>query len=333
MRAGRTAFDLHFRKEAPVPMRIVFMGTPEFAVPSLTALFEAGHEIVAVFTQPDKPVGRKQILTPPAGQGGGAAPTGCPSISPRPSKTGPASPCSGSLRHELDRGGGIRENPAPAMCSTLPVHGLHQPARFAAAQIPGRRSHPVVQCINGDAQSGVTTMYLASGVDTGDMICSSAATPIGEYETYGELHDRLAVLGAPLLVETVRRIEQGSAPRTPQDEAQASYAPMLDKTISRLDFSKPARQLSKLICGTNPWPVANTLYEGKLLKVYAALVGGPSTAAPGFAVQHADGICVACGDETSLLLTEVQLEGGKRMGAAQFLAGHPMKEPVLLGEG
>ena len=219
----------------------------------------------------------------------------------------------------------------PRHVLTLPVHGC---INLHGSLLPKYRGAAPIQwsIINGEAQSGVTTMYLASGVDTGDMILS-AATPIGEYETYGELHDRLAVLGAPLLVETVRRIEQGSAPRTPQDEAQASYAPMLDKTISRLDFSKPARQLSKLICGTNPWPVANTLYEGKLLKVYAALVGGPSTAAPGFAVQHADGICVACGDETSLLLTEVQLEGGKRMGAAQFLAGHPMKEPVLLGEG
>lgn len=140
-------------------------------------------------------------------------------------------------------------------------------------------------------------------------------------------------MALPLLVETVRRIEQGSAPCTPQDEAQASYAPMLDKTISRLDFSKPARQLSKLICGTNPWPVANTLYEGKLLKVYAALVGGPSTAEPALPCSMPTGFAVACGDETSLLLTEVQLEGRQAHGAAQFLAGHPMKEPVLLGEG
>ena len=329
MRAGRTAFDLHFRKEAPVPMRIVFMGTPEFAVPSLTALFEAGHEIVAVFTQPDKPVGRKQILTPPAVKVE-AQRLGLPVYQPETFKNRACEPLLRELAPELIvvvAYGKI----LPRHVLTLPVHGC---LNLHGSRLPKYRGAAPIQwsIINGDAQSGVTTMYLASGVDTGDMILS-AATPIGEYETYGELHDRLAVLGAPLLVETVRRIEQGSAPRTPQDEAQASYAPMLDKTISRLDFSKPARQLSKLICGTNPWPVANTLYEGKLLKVYAALVGGPSTAAPGFAVQHADGICVACGDETSLLLTEVQLEGGKRMGAAQFLAGHPMKEPVLLGEG
>ena len=309
-------------------MKIVFMGTPDFAVPSLAALVEAGHDIVGVFTQPDKPVGRKQVLTPPAVKVE-AQRLGLPIYQPETFKNRACEPLLRSLAPDLIA--------VVAYGKILPRHVLELPPfgciNLHGSLLPKYRGAAPIQwsVINGEQEAGVTTMYLASGVDTGDMI-SFASTPIGQYETYGELHDRLAALGAPLLVETVHLIEQGKAPRTPQNNEQATYAPMLDKTISKLDFTRPAAQLSKLICGTNPWPVANTVFEGKRLKVYAAILGGQTALPPGSAVQHPQGICVSCGDGMSLVLTEIQLEGGKRMGAAQFLAGHPIHEIMQLGD-
>jgi len=308
-------------------LKIVFMGTPEFAVPSLRALHEAGHEIVGVFTQPDKPVGRKQVLTaPPVKQE--AERLGLPVFQPETFKNRACEPLLKELAPELIA--------VVAYGKILPRH-VREIAPFGCINLHGsllpkyRGAAPIQwSVINGDSETGVTTMHLAAGIDTGDMI-DSVSTPIGEYETYEQLHDRLAALGAPLLVETVAKLQAGTAPRTAQDEAASSYAPMLDKEIAKLDFEKPARTLSKLICGTNPWPVANTLWQGKRLKVFEARLGGETDLAPGTALGTAEGIAVACGDQKTLVLTEVQLEGSKRMKAKDFLAGHPTGDGLLLG--
>jgi methionyl-tRNA formyltransferase len=308
-------------------MRIVFMGTPEFAVPSLTALHEAGHEIVGVFTQPDKPVGRKQVLTPPPVKVE-AQRLNLKVFQPETFKNRACEPLLQELAPELIT--------VVAYGKILPRHVLELPkygcVNLHGSLLPKYRGAAPIQwsVINGDEETGVTTMFLAPGIDTGDMILS-VSTSIGQYETYGELHDRLAALGAPLLVETLRLLEEGTAPRTPHDEAKSSYAPMLDKTVARLDFSQPAAKLSKLICGVNPWPVANTLYQGKLLKVFSAVLGETTEREPGFAIGGPQGIEVACGDHLTLIFTEVQLEGSKRMKATDFLVGRPMKEELLLG--
>ena len=309
-------------------MRIVFMGTPEFAVPSLRALHTAGHEIVGVFTQPDKPVGRKQVLTPPAVKVEAQA-LGLPVYQPETFRERACEPLLNELAPDLIA--------VVAYGKILPLHVRRLPPfgciNLHGSLLPKYRGAAPIQwaIINGEEVAGVTTMHLAAGVDTGDMILT-AETPVGRYETYGELHDRLKEIGAPLLVETVALLERGEAPRTPQDEAAATHAPMLDKTISRLDFAKSARALSKLVCGTNPWPVANTVLEGKGLKVFAAREGGGTDRAAGLTLGTPEGIEVACGDGSTLLLTEIQAEGGKRMRAADFLRGHPIKEPIPLGE-
>ena len=184
--------------------------------------------------------------------------------------------------------------------------------------------------INGEPVTGVTTMYMGEGLDTGDMILKKE-TPIGENETYGELHDRLKEIGAQALLETLDLIEEGKAPRVKQDDSLSSYAPMLDKKIAKLDFTKPAAELHNLIRGLSPWPVAHTTCNGKLLKVHRAILhdrdgssGGGNK--PGAVIDRKK-LIVACG-QGSLELLEVQLEGGKRMSGEDFLRG---RKPEQLG--
>ena len=168
-------------------------------------------------------------------------------------------------------------------------------------------------------------MYLSSEMDAGDIIFSEE-TEIGEYETSGELYDRLKKLGAELLIKTVRAIEAGCAPRTPQDETQATYVSMLDKSLSPLDFTKPARAVVKWVCGLQPWPVASAELGGVVLKIYSAqLTHRHTEAVPGSIVSTGkDGIEIACGDGETVLLTEVQAPGKKRMPAEDYLRGHKL---------
>ena len=179
--------------------------------------------------------------------------------------------------------------------------------------------------IDGEPVTGVTTMYMGEGLDTGDMILKKE-TPIGENETYGELHDRLKEIGAEALVETIALIEQGKAPREKQDDSLSSYAPMLDKKIAKLDFNKPAQQLHNLIRGLSPWPVAHTTVGGKLLKVHRAVLSS-GKGEPGAVIDNKKFI-VAC-KEGALELLEVQMEGGKRMKGEDFLRG---RKPERLGD-
>ena len=182
--------------------------------------------------------------------------------------------------------------------------------------------------IDGEKTTGVTTMYMGEGLDTGDMILKKE-TPIGENETYGELHDRLAVIGAQALVETVELLEQGKAPREKQDDALSCYAPMLDKKIAKLDFAQPATKLHDLIRGLSPWPVAHTTFEGKLLKVHRAVVAqAQGDCGPAGKVLDSKKLIVACGSG-ALELQQVQLEGGKRISGEDFMRGRKAQQ---LGE-
>ena len=308
-------------------MRIVFMGTPHFAVPSLTALVGTHHDVVAVFTQPDKPVGRKQELAPPAIK-------------------------VVAQRHELQvfqpetfrakACAPLLEKLAPdaivvvAYGKILPRHVLVLPQfgciNVHASLLPRYRGAAPIQwaVLEGEEVTGVTTMYMDAGIDTGDVILQREAF-IGEHETSESLHERLGILGAELLVQTLALVEKGEAPRTAQDDTLATYAPMLDKSMTTLDFSKPARTQMKMVCAAYPWPVASTRIRGKVLKVYEAKVGFGTSSPAGTAVQHAEGISVACGDGLELILTEVQLEGSLRMPGGQFLRGRPIREPIMLG--
>lgn len=306
-------------------MKIVFMGTPDFAVPSLERLIADGHEILGVFTQPDKPQGRGyKLVAPPVKQT--ALAHGLTVYQPAKMRDGEALGILKELQPQLIC--------VVAYGKILPKEILELPelgcVNVHGSLLPKYRGAAPIQwsVIDGEPVTGVTTMYMAEGLDTGDMILKKE-TAIGENETYGELNARLSEIGAEALSETVRLIGEGNAPRTPQDDALSCYAPMLDKELAKLDFTKPAVQLHHQICGMNPWPVAYTMLDGKRLKVYRSQLA-PAEAGSGKPGQvlSKKKFIVACG-EGALELCEVQLEGSKRMDGAAFLNG---KRPAQLGE-
>ncbi len=295
-------------------MKIVFMGTPDFAVPSLQALIDAGHEIAAVYTQPDKPVGRRQELTaPPVKEL--ALEYGIPVYQPTKMRDGTLAEQLRQLAPDLIA--------VVAYGRLLPKEILEIPPmgciNVHASLLPKYRGAGPIQwaVINGEKETGITTMHMAEGLDTGDILLV-AKTPIGEEETAGELFDRLAPLGADCLKKTVQALAQGRIAPVKQDESKATNAPMLNKEMAVLDFTKPAQELYNLIRGLNPWPVAVTEFQGKRLKVFAAQVQ-PGSGEPG-TVLDAQQFVIACGQD-ALRFTEVQLEGSRRMSAEEFLRG------------
>ena len=298
------------------------MGTPDFAAASLDALLKNGYNIAGVFTQPDKAKGRgMEISFSPVKEL--ALENEIPVFQPAKMRDGAALSILQSLKPDLVvvvAYGRILPDDILSVppLGTINVHGSLLPRYRGAAPIQW-------SVLNGDEKTGVTTMYLSSEMDAGDIIFSEE-TEIGEYETSGELYDRLKKLGAELLIKTVRAIEAGCAPRTPQDETQATYVSMLDKSLSPLDFTKPARAVVKWVCGLQPWPVASAELGGVVLKIYSAWLTHRHTGAvPGSIVSTGkDGIEIACGDGETVLLTEVQAPGKKRMPAEDYLRGHKL---------
>lgn len=300
-------------------MRIVFMGTPDFAVPSLQALIDAGHDVCAVYTQPDKPQGRKQILTAPPVKTL-ALEHDIPVFQPN------------TLKNEVEQAR-LRElapeviivvaygKLLPKAVLDIPPHGC---INVHGSLLPRWRGAAPIQwaVIAGDEMAGVTTMQMAEGLDTGDMLLTYE-TKVGEKETAGELFDRLAQSGAELLTQTLVKLDE-ITPR-PQDDAQSCYAHMLDKQMAVIDWSKSAHEIDCLIRGLNPWPIALTMLSGERLKVFAAEKAA-GNGEPGTVIE-ADpkkGLTVACG-EGALKLIEIQLVGGKRMKATDFLRGHAIE--------
>lgn len=296
------------------------MGTPEFAVPCLARLIADGYEIAGVFTQPDKPKGRGHKLAPPPVKEL-ALQHNLPVYQPEKLRDGQALEIFRSLKPDLAV--------VVAYGRILPKELLEVPAlgcvNVHGSLLPKYRGAAPIQwsVLNGDAVGGITTMYMAEGLDSGDMILQEE-TPIGENETAGELYERLSQIGASLLSETVKQILSGNAPRIPQEESQATLAPMLEKPMGQLDFSKPAFAVHKWICGMNPWPAAFTSLDGMTVKVYRSRIaqgeGEPGTVLPG------KGLTVACG-QGAVELLEIQAQGGKRMAAADYLRGHPLQTP------
>lgn len=307
-------------------MKIVFMGTPDFAVPSLQALLDAGHEVCAVYTQPDKPQGRKQILTAPPVKELALA-HNIPVCQPATLKNEDEQAKLRALAPEVII--------VVAYGKLLPKAVLDIPPRGCinvhGSLLPRWRGAAPIQwsVIAGDQKAGVTTMQMAEGLDTGDMLLTYE-TEIGARETAGELFDRLAQAGAALLVETLEKLDS-ITPR-PQDDSQSCYAHMLDKQMAIIDWTKSAHEIDCLIRGLSPWPVALTTLAGARLKIYAAEpVSG--TGKPGEVLESdpKKGLTVACG-AGALALHEVQLVGGKRMKSADFLRGHAIAKGTMLGE-
>ncbi len=303
-------------------MRIVFMGTPDFAVPSLRALIRHGDDIAAVYTQPDKPKGRGyQMMPPPVKRF--AQEQGLSVFQPVSVKT----------EEEIAR---IRAF-APDMIIVVAYGKILPPAvleipplgcvNVHASLLPKYRGAAPIQwsVVNGETETGVTTMYMAQGLDTGDMILKKS-TPIGENETSSQLHDRLAELGAELLGETLEQIEKGIAPRTHQDDSLSCYAPMITKEMSLLDFTAPARDVHNRIRGLT----GTAFLGGKRLKLFESEYAGPCSGCPGEITVSDGTFLVACGDGCGVRIRTLQPEGGKRMEAAAFLRGNPIQAGTIL---
>lgn len=304
-------------------MRILFMGTPEFAVPSLDALVAAGHEVCGVFSQPDKPVGRHQNKLEPTPVKERALSHGIPVFQPVKLRDGTALAKIRELAPELIV--------VAAYGRILPDDILDYPSKGCinvhSSLLPRYRGAAPINwaILNGDEETGVTIMYMATELDAGDII-AQAGTPISRTETAGELTARLAVLGSELLVDTIEQIEAGTARRTPQDHAAHTLAPMLSKELSPMDFERPAAALSCQVRGLQPWPSAVMTLDGIRCKVMAVTVCGETTdKAPGTVVQaDKNGLKLACGEGTVLAIDELQPDGKRRMTAAAFLLGHPI---------
>ena len=302
-------------------MKIVFMGTPDFAVPSLKALVEAGYDVAAVVTQPDKPKGRgKSLLPTPVKEE--ALLHEIPVYQPQRVKNN---------REFLDT---LREI-APdvivvaAFGQIIPRDVLELPKygciNIHASLLPKYRGAAPIQqaVIDGEKESGVTIMQMGEGLDTGDMI-SKIVIPLEKEETGGSLFAKLAQAGAELLIKTLPSIEQGTAVWEKQpEESPTPYAAMINKKMGLMDFHKSAVELERLVRGLNPWPSAYTFVNGKTLKVWKCRADEKcSGETPGTVIlTYKEGIHVACKDGT-LILTEVQLEGKKRMDAEAFLRGY-----------
>ena len=304
-------------------MRIVFMGTPDFASASLKKLIDEKFDVVGVFTQPDKPKGRgMELSASPVKEL--ALENSLPVFQPVKMRDGTALAQIKALEPDIlvvVAYGRILPDDILAVpkYGAINVHGSLLPKYRGAAPIQWA-------VLNGDKITGVTTMYLASEMDTGDIIYT-AETEIGEYETSGELFDRLKDMGAELLVKTLRDIDAGTAPRAPQDHSKASYVTMLDKSICPIDWNKTPREVLKHIYGLQPWPVATMELEGKTVRVFAAkYTDGKTEKVPGAVVStDKGGLEIACADGETLLITELQAPGKKRMGAEDYLRGHQIK--------
>lgn len=311
-------------------MNIVFMGTPDFSVPCLKAIIEAGHNVSAVFTQPDKPKnrGHKLQMTPVKEF---ALEKGIEVFQPLSLRKGEDGERSAEKLREL--------NPdcivVVAYGQILPKSVLDIPkfgcVNVHASLLPRYRgAAPIQRCImEGERITGVTTMYMAEGLDTGDMILKEELS-ISEDMTASILHDKLSEIGSRLIVETLRRLEAGNAPRTPQTEDNTCYAAMIKKEDCFIDFSKPVESVYNQIRGLSDSPCAFTFLEGKRLKVYFSEIIDEETDAPAGAVVKGNGLCVSCGGKI-LRLTEIQPEGGKRMKDGDFLRGRKIEEGTVLG--
>lgn len=313
-------------------MRIVFMGTPDFAVPILKNLLVAGHNVAAVFTKPDKPVGRKQTLTPPPVKVL-AAESGIPVYQPATLRTPEA--------EQILNGIGPDVVVVAAYGKILPKSLLELPCfgcvNIHASLLPKYRGAAPIQyaILDGERVTGVTAQQMAEGVDTGDILLVEE-TEIRPDESSGELTQRLSLMGASLIVRTLEAIKDGTVCPVKQDDSKSSYASMLSKKMSPVDWRRPAEDIHNQVRGLSPWPSASAVLEGKKLKLHRSAVADGvdvNNKEIGEIFTGTDGsFLVACGFGTVLRLLQVQPEGGKKMSGKDFLRGHPAQGKKLMTE-
>ena len=309
-------------------MKVVFMGTPDFAVPTLEKIIEAGHEVLAVVTQPDKAKGRgKKVIFSPVKEK--AMEHNLPVYQPRRAREPEFIEQMRALNPDV--------MVVVAFGQILPKDILDIPKygciNVHASLLPKYRGAAPIQwaVINGDAVSGVTTMQMDVGLDTGDTLLKTEV-PLAEDETGGSLFDKLSTLGGELLIETLEKIQAGDIHPEKQDDSQAGeYARTLDKALGNVDFSMSAAAIERLIRGLNPWPSAYTFYNGKTMKLWKAEVVPGTDAAPGQIVSVDKQSFTVQTGEGGLRILELQLEGKKRMDAGAFLRGCALSAGEMLG--
>ena len=309
-------------------MRIIFLGTPAFAIPTLEAIVKAGHEVQLAVTQPDRPKGRGQELSsPPVKQA--AIRLRIQVYQPERIRTPEAQVRMAQLKPEIMVVVGYGQI-IPQAVIDIPAHGI---VNVHASLLPRYRGAAPIQwaLINGESQTGVTTMQINAGLDTGDILLS-AETKIAPDETAIDLGERLSVMGAALLVETLQGLERNAIVPRKQDDALATYAPVLNKDHGRIDWAIPAPAIHNRVRGLVPWPGAYTRFRRQTLRVWRARVAQERTQiAPGCLLPGAR-LSVACGDGTVLELLEVQLEGRKRISGPEFGRGQRLTGGDILGK-
>ena len=309
-------------------MKIVFMGTPDFAVPALEALVKGGHQVIAVVTQPDKPKGRgKGMAMPPVKEK--AMEFNIPVYQPVKVREEGFSQQLRELSPEVIVVAAFGQI-LPKVILDLPRYGC---INIHASLLPKYRGAAPIQwaIINGEKETGVTTMMMDAGLDTGDML-EKTVVPIEEGETAQSLSDKLSAAGGPLILSTLKKVEEGTLTRTPQRDEESCYAKILQKTLGRIDWNREAEHIERLIRGLNPWPSAYTTLNGKSLKLWKAkalLEEYPGEA--GQVVKAVGNELLIKTGKGTLKAEALQLEGKKRMEADAFLRGCPIEEGTRLG--
>ncbi|MBW2061480.1 MAG: methionyl-tRNA formyltransferase [Deltaproteobacteria bacterium] len=306
--------------------RIVFMGTPEFALPSLSSLASTGKEVVAVVTQPDRPRGRGRKLSPPPVKVL-AQELSLPIWQPEKIRDPAIVSRLADLAPDLFVVVAYGQILPPALLGLPRLGALN----VHASLLPAYRGPAPINwaIINGETQTGVTTMFMDQGVDTG-AILESRIIPIKETDTAKTLHDRLSKLGADLLIQTIAGLKDGTVSPHPQPEAGASHAPLLTKSDGLLNWSRPAVELARLIRGLDPWPGAWTAHRGRSLKLFGGRTGS-AQGLPGQVLGLDTGWLHVAAGEGSLLVAELQLAGQKRLAASEFWHGQRLEPGVVLG--
>lgn len=309
-------------------MRIVFMGTPDFAVPCLQKLIDSEHEVAGVFCQTDKKVGRKQILTPPRVKAL-ALKYNIPVYQPVSLKNEEAFDIIKQINPELIvvvAYGKI----LPKKFIDFPKYGC---INVHASLLPKYRGAAPIQwsVLNGENETGVTVMQMDEGIDTGDMLYVEK-TEISINETSAELFDRLSLIGGDALIKTIGLIESGEAVPVPQPKGDFGYASMIDKSMCPIDWSKSAAEIHNQIRGLQTWPAASTAISGKNVKIHKSVLSNYSGNHAGKVVNNKDVLSVCCGDGKCIDILEIQPDGKKKMDIKSFLAGNAVETGTIIGE-
>ena len=309
-------------------MKVLFMGTPDFAVSTLKSIIEAGHELIGVVTQPDKVRGRgSKVSYSPVKEA--ALEYNLKVYQPVKVRDEEFIQMVDDMQPEVIVVAAFGQI-LPKRLLDIPPYGC---INVHASLLPKYRGAAPIQAaiLNGEEETGITIMHMDVKLDTGDMILQESI-PISKDDTGGSLHDKLALLGGELLVKALDKLKDGSAKRIPQDDSKATYVKMMDKEMGRIDFNQPATVIERMIRGLNPWPSAFTKYEGKNMKLWRAeVVESSSDAKPGEVIEADKESFIVMTAKDALVIKEVQLECKKRMPCAAFLRGCPIEKGVILG--